>query len=179
MLWRSTTSKEKPYSLCWTERQTTKNFNHLITKLKFFSNHCSPIFEIALIYGRFPGFALCPSDKMGMGTWLNVSDRGKPVPMSFCPPQISSGLTRDQSWASAVTGRRLIAWAMGLKRRKLTWIIVKDSVLTAQYTNKVSAIKPQIINTTINITCSENLKKHKNSVCWQNVEFLNIKTSGG
>jgi hypothetical protein len=30
----------------------------------------------------------------------------------LCPPQISHGLTRDRTRASAVRGRRLTAWAM-------------------------------------------------------------------
>jgi hypothetical protein len=33
----------------------------------------------------------------------------KPVPVPLCPPQISHGLTRDRTRASAVRGRRLIA----------------------------------------------------------------------
>jgi hypothetical protein len=37
---------------------------------------------------------------------------GKPVPVSLLLPQIPHGLTRDQTQASAVRGRRLTAWAM-------------------------------------------------------------------
>jgi hypothetical protein len=33
----------------------------------------------------------------------------KPVPVPLCPPQISHGLTRDRTRASAVNGRRLTA----------------------------------------------------------------------
>jgi hypothetical protein len=36
----------------------------------------------------------------------------KPVPVPICPPQISHGLTRDRTRASAVRGRRLAAWVM-------------------------------------------------------------------
>jgi hypothetical protein len=36
----------------------------------------------------------------------------KPVPAPLCPPQISHGLTRAQTRASAVRGQRLTAWAM-------------------------------------------------------------------
>jgi hypothetical protein len=36
----------------------------------------------------------------------------KPVPVPLCPPQISHGLTRDRTRASAVRGRRLTARAM-------------------------------------------------------------------
>jgi hypothetical protein len=36
----------------------------------------------------------------------------KPVPLPLCPPQISSGLTRARSRASAVRGQWLTAWAM-------------------------------------------------------------------
>jgi hypothetical protein len=36
----------------------------------------------------------------------------KPVPVPLCPPQISHGLTREQTRASAVKGQRLTAWAM-------------------------------------------------------------------
>jgi hypothetical protein len=36
----------------------------------------------------------------------------KPVPVPLCPPQISQGLTRDRTPASAVKGRRLTAWAI-------------------------------------------------------------------
>jgi hypothetical protein len=49
----------------------------------------------------------------------NEIDRGKPkysgkkpVTVPLCPPQIPHGLTRDRTRASAVTGRRLTAWAM-------------------------------------------------------------------
>jgi hypothetical protein len=49
----------------------------------------------------------------------NEIDRGKPevlgkkpVPIPFCPSQIPRGLTRDQTRAYAVRGRRLTAWAM-------------------------------------------------------------------
>jgi hypothetical protein len=36
----------------------------------------------------------------------------KPVPVPLCLPQIPHGLTRDRTRASAVSGRRLTAWAM-------------------------------------------------------------------
>ena len=36
----------------------------------------------------------------------------KPLPVPVCPPQISHGLTRDRTRASAVRGRRLTAWAI-------------------------------------------------------------------
>jgi hypothetical protein len=35
----------------------------------------------------------------------------KPVPVPLCPPQISHGLTREQTRASAVKGQRLTVWA--------------------------------------------------------------------
>jgi hypothetical protein len=45
--------------------------------------------------------------------WQGKPDtREKPVPMPLCPPQIPHGLTRDWTWASAVGGRRLTAWAV-------------------------------------------------------------------
>jgi len=142
MLWRSITGKE-PYSLCWTERQKTKTFNHLITELKFFSNQSPTIFEYHwFMEGSQASLfvllvrATCRWRQVWRPGWMLLTG-GKPVPVSLCPPQISRGLTRDQSQASAVTGRRLIAWAVGLKRWKLTWILVRDSVLTAQYTQSL------------------------------------------
>ena len=39
----------------------------------------------------------------------NEIDRGKPVAVPLCPPQIPHRLTRDQTRASAVIGRRLTA----------------------------------------------------------------------
>jgi hypothetical protein len=36
----------------------------------------------------------------------------KPAPVPLCPPQITHGLTGDQTRASAVRGRRLTAWAI-------------------------------------------------------------------
>jgi hypothetical protein len=42
----------------------------------------------------------------------NETDRGKPVPVPLCPPQIPHGLTRDRNRASVVGGRRLTAWTM-------------------------------------------------------------------
>jgi hypothetical protein len=36
----------------------------------------------------------------------------KPVPVPHCPPQFPHGLTRGQTRASAVRGRRLTTWAM-------------------------------------------------------------------
>jgi hypothetical protein len=56
----------------------------------------------------------------------NETDRGKPkysekhVPVPLSPPQIPHGPTRDQTRASAVRGRRLIAWAMTRPRKLLT-----------------------------------------------------------
>ena len=80
-------------------------------------------------YGRTAALRLIvqPCDKDGqfffsffhvMEHMWNESDRGKPkysggkpVPVSLCPPQIPHGLTRDRTRVSAVTGRRLTAWA--------------------------------------------------------------------
>jgi hypothetical protein len=45
-------------------------------------------------------------------TGENRSTRGKPVPVSLCPPQIPHGPTRDRTRSSAVRGWRLTAWAM-------------------------------------------------------------------
>jgi hypothetical protein len=39
------------------------------------------------------------------------STGGKPVSVPLCPPQISHGLTRHRTRASAVRGRRLTALA--------------------------------------------------------------------
>jgi hypothetical protein len=45
--------------------------------------------------------------------WWNDTDkvilREIPVPVAFCPPLISHGLTWDPTWASAVKGWRLTA----------------------------------------------------------------------
>jgi hypothetical protein len=46
--------------------------------------------------------------------WLRKAGQlgEKPVPVSLCPPQIPQRLTRAQTRASVVRGRRLTAWAM-------------------------------------------------------------------
>jgi hypothetical protein len=41
-----------------------------------------------------------------------------PVPVPLCPPQISHGLTRDRTRASAVRDRRLTASAMARPKRQ-------------------------------------------------------------
>jgi hypothetical protein len=44
----------------------------------------------------------------------------KPVPVPLCPPQITHGLTRARTRASAVRGRRLTTWAMARREKTLT-----------------------------------------------------------
>jgi hypothetical protein len=47
----------------------------------------------------------------------------KPVPVSFCPPQILQGLTRDRTRASMVGARRLTASALARPQRRLYFIL--------------------------------------------------------
>jgi hypothetical protein len=49
----------------------------------------------------------------------------KPVPVPLCPPQIPHGPTRDRTWASAMRGRVLTAWAMA---RPFNWLTMKAEV---------------------------------------------------
>jgi hypothetical protein len=54
---------------------------------------------------------------------------GKPVPVTFCPPQIPHGPTWDRTRASAMRVRRLTAWAMAqpvcyLKTRRLRYLLL-------------------------------------------------------
>jgi hypothetical protein len=44
------------------------------------------------------------------------SEKKKPIPVSLCPPQIPHGLTRAQTRAFAVGGRRLTTWTMARPR---------------------------------------------------------------
>ena len=46
---------------------------------------------------------------MGMENWRYGSDRGKPVPVPLCPPQIPHGLAWARTTASEVWSRRLTA----------------------------------------------------------------------
>jgi hypothetical protein len=50
----------------------------------------------------------------------NEIDRGKPVLVPLCPPQIPHGLTRDRTRVSVVGGRRLTAWATARQSDGLT-----------------------------------------------------------
>jgi hypothetical protein len=53
----------------------------------------------------------------------------KSVPVPLCPPQISHGLTRDRTRASAVRGRRLTAWAMARPSLTLLHTVSKPTPL--------------------------------------------------
>jgi hypothetical protein len=44
-------------------------------------------------------------------TWKTEELGDKLVPVPICPPKIPHGLTRNRTWASAVRGQRLTAWA--------------------------------------------------------------------
>jgi hypothetical protein len=57
----------------------------------------------------------------------NGNDRGKPVPVTLCPPKIPHGVTRNRTRASAVGGRRLTAWAMAQPKTRLLWHLVKHT----------------------------------------------------
>jgi hypothetical protein len=52
----------------------------------------------------------------------------KTVQVQLCPPQIPHGLTRAWTRASAVTGRRLTAWAMARPYLYLTTLSVAQTV---------------------------------------------------
>jgi hypothetical protein len=70
---------------------------------------CNPVMKMISF------FSVLPSNGAPVEwNWReNRSTRGeKPFPVPLCPPQIPHGLTRDQTQASAVRGRRLTAWAM-------------------------------------------------------------------
>jgi len=55
--------------------------------------------------------------------------------------------------------------------------VCKDSVRTAQQTHSASVIKTSqlMLFREVIAVCSEINTKHINTVCWQNVELLNIK----
>ena len=80
-----------------------------------------------------PFFLIFPSN--GAPVELNLQGKTevlgeKPVSMPLCPPQIPHGLTRDRGRASAVTGRRLTAWAMARPWKGVAWwnaVIVRMS----------------------------------------------------
>jgi hypothetical protein len=55
----------------------------------------------------------------------------KPVPVPLCPPQIPHGLSRDRTRASAVGGRRLIAWAMA--RPAFVSVLFNDVLICWDY----------------------------------------------
>jgi hypothetical protein len=48
----------------------------------------------------------------------------KPVPVPLCPPQISHGLTRARTRASAVTGRQLTTWAMARPCQSVSYTVM-------------------------------------------------------
>jgi hypothetical protein len=52
----------------------------------------------------------------------------KPVPAPLCPPQIPHGLTRAQTRASAVRGRRLTTWAMARPPLLTTWHLIPSFI---------------------------------------------------
>jgi hypothetical protein len=63
---------------------------------------------------------------------------------------------------------------------RLTGIIVKDSARTAQETHSVSVVKTSqlMLYGEIIAVCSEIRTKHVNTLCGQNVEFVNVKAGG-
>ena len=73
----------------------------------------------AVLFGRLPGFDRLLSWWRWMWTTGGMILTGytevlgeKRVPVTLCPPQISSRLTWDRTQASAVIDQRLTAWAM-------------------------------------------------------------------
>jgi hypothetical protein len=81
-------------------------------------------------------YILYPRWYMSMELWWNYTDRGKPeefgerpIPVRLCPPQISYGLTRARTRASAVRGQRLTAWAMARLQYSITSFLCFETVL--------------------------------------------------
>ena len=77
-------------------------------------------------------------------------------------------------------GRCLVVKSCGvltLQGKKLTCILFKDPVRTAQKTLSVSIIKTSqlMLYREIVAVCSQIHTKHINTVCGQNVELLNVK----
>jgi hypothetical protein len=76
---------------------------------------CNPVMKMKMVVILF-----CPFPSNGAPVERNWQGKtevlGKtPVPVPLCPPQISHGLTRDRTRASAAGGRRLTAWAFLLR----------------------------------------------------------------
>jgi hypothetical protein len=62
-------------------------------------------------------------------TWVNMEsqrndvERGKPVPVPLCPPQIRYGLPWERTRASAVRSRRITAWAVQSALRQHNFLL--------------------------------------------------------
>jgi hypothetical protein len=77
--------------------------------------------QTAATHGRFvhpPTIWLWRQGRIRL-TGENRRTRKKTVPVPHCPQQISYGITRKRTQTSAVTGRRLTAWAMAWSSSQL------------------------------------------------------------
>ena len=105
----------------------------------------------------------------------------KSVTIPLCPLQISHGMNWDWTCTSAVTGQQLTPWFMA-RHSIAHWNSDqdKDSARTAQWTHSVSAINTSqlILCKEIIAVCSDIHTKYVNTLCGQNVEFLNVKPGG-
>jgi hypothetical protein len=97
---------------------------------------CNPVMMMMMII-----IIICPFPSNGAPvewSWQGKTEvlGEKPVPVPLFPPQIPHGLTRDQTRASAVGGRRLTAWAMAQPRKELP----SDSSLDVLYVSATGKV---------------------------------------
>ena len=117
----------------------------------------SPISVRALLFGRCPGFALCPAVmlsikmEMNLEDWWNDTDGGTEilrqkivtVPLR---PQMSHRLNWDRTRASAMRGRRL-AGRLSWHGLYLFTVQYSNPFPTSQRTHSVSIMRHKAVNT--------------------------------
>jgi len=93
-----------------------------------------------------------------------------PVTMVLCPPQMQYGLTWDRTLASAVKGRRLIAWYS--LNPHLVYTVHKISSYRTGNTLSLGYKTSQLmLYREIIAVCSQIHAKHINTLCGQNVDL--------
>jgi hypothetical protein len=124
--------------------------------------------------------------KLSMEHWRNDTAENqvpgeKPVIMPPSPLQISHRMNWGWARTSAVIGQQLTTWSMA-QSNIAHWNSDqgKDSARTAQWTHPVSDIKTSqlMLCGEIIAVCSKSRTKYINTLCGQNVEFLNVKPNG-
>jgi hypothetical protein len=91
-----------------------------------------------------------------------------------------TGLGSNPSLRGQRPATNFLSQGTALRRPKLTRIAFKDPVCTAQQTQFISVLKTNqlMLYREIIAVCSEIHIKHINTLCVQNVEFLNAKPGG-